>query len=90
MIRLQMLGFVAAIGLVGIGCGHTATQPVNDPGGGSVDNTITEGTSTGNGDTTGSGNSTTSSNATGTGDVSTGSGSAGPGASSGTGTSTGH
>jgi hypothetical protein len=72
MTHLEWLGFFAAVSVAAVGCGHAAAQPVNDPGGGSVDKTITEGTGTSKGDTTGSGSSLPNSTVTGNGDVSTG------------------
>jgi hypothetical protein len=72
MTQLKWLGFVAVVSIAAVGCGQAAAQPVNDPGGGSVDKTITEGTDTSKGDTTGSGSGLPNSTATGNGDVSTG------------------
>jgi hypothetical protein len=77
MAHLEWLGFVAVVSIAAVGCGQAAAQPVNDPGGGSVDKTITEGTGTSKGDTTGSGSSLPNSTVTGNGDVSSGAAPAG-------------
>ena len=42
--RHEISSLVMLLGLSGFGCSHPADQPVNDPGGGSLPTTLTEGT----------------------------------------------
>jgi len=42
--RAELSSLLMLWGLSGFGCSHPADQPVNDPGGGSLPTTLTEGT----------------------------------------------